>query len=426
MSRENSTPTPARPPREGRGKTAKRLRANAGLRQIIADFYADGHKAKAEGRPVGWIPPMNGLIELFYAMDIHPIFPENWAPICAAIGTNSQNFEFAAQRGYSSDLCGYFRNNIGYALDGIDEENQPLGGLPEPDFLISFGAGCIPTMKTFQVLCDHFDVPVFRADLPQVALEDIGEHHIRYGVTQIERLIGFLEDLTGRKLDMDRLSEAVAYTDEACRIWDDIMETRKAVPAPFSAAEIGIMFVMVTRHGTRVAVDFLRDVLEEVRGKVERGEGVIPNERIRLFWDNIPLWYNMRLFNYFEKWGAVVVAETYSSAWTMRMDPEKPLESIAYKSLVSYPLVSCVSLNKRIELVKKAVRDYHVDGAVLHSNMSCKPISMGQMDIQRVLHDELSIPSIMFDGDHMDGDKFSLAQFQTRVDAFMELLLDRA
>jgi benzoyl-CoA reductase/2-hydroxyglutaryl-CoA dehydratase subunit BcrC/BadD/HgdB len=108
------------------------------------------------------------------------------------------------------------------------------------------------------------------------------------------------------------------------------------------------------------------------------------------------------------------------------MDPEKPLESIAYKSLVSYPLVSCVSLNKRIELVKKAVRDYHVDGAVLHSNMSCKPISMGQMDIQRVLHDELSIPSIMFDGDHMDGDKFSLAQFQTRVDAFMELLLDRA
>ncbi len=406
-------------------KTRKRLRANAALRQIIEEFYADGHRAKAEGRPVGWIPPMNGLIELFYAMDIHPIFPENWAPICAAIGTNAANFDSCAARGYSPDLCGYFRNNVGYALEGINAEGQPLGGLPEPDFLISFGAGCVPTMKTFQVLCDHFDVPVFRADLPQVAMEDIAEHHVSYGVTQIKRLIGFLEGLTGRPLDMDRLSRAVAYTDEACRIWDEIMETRRAVPSPFSAAEIGIMFVMVTRHGTRVAVDFLADVLSEVRDKVARGEGVIPNERLRLFWDNIPLWHNMRLFNYFEKWDAVVVAETYTSAWTMRMDPDRPLESIARKSLVSYPLVSCVSLEKRIELIRKAVAEYSIDGAILHSNRSCKPISMGQMDIQRVLLDELGVPSVVFDGDHMDPEKFSTAQFQTRVDAFMEMLLER-
>lgn len=406
-------------------RTTKRLQANTALRQIITDFYEDGHRAKAEGRAVGWIPPMNGLIELFYSMDIHPIFPESWAPLCAAIGTNTSNFEYAARRGYSSDLCGYFRNNIGYALDGITGENQPLGGLPAPDFLISFGAGCIPTMKTFQVLCDHFDVPVFKADLPQVAMEDIAQHHIQYGVTQIKRLIEFLEDLTGKRFDIDRLRQAVAYTDEACRTWDEIMDARRAIPAPFSAAEIGIMFVMVTRHGTKIAVDFLRDVLEEVRGKVERGEGVIPNERLRLFWDNIPLWHNMRLFNYFEKWDAVVVAETYTSAWTMRMDPDRPLESIAYKSLISYPLVSCVSLNKRIELIKKAVADYRVDGAILHSNMSCKPISMGQMDIQRVLRDELSVPSVMFDGDHMDAGKFSMAQFQTRIDAFMEMLLER-
>jgi benzoyl-CoA reductase/2-hydroxyglutaryl-CoA dehydratase subunit BcrC/BadD/HgdB len=404
-------------------KARKRLRANKALRQIIADFYADGHRAKAEGRPVGWIPPMNGLIELFYAMGIHPIFPENWAPICAAIGTNTKHFEYAAARGYSEDLCGYFRNNVGYALDGIDEEGQPLGGLPKPDFLISFGAGCIPTMKTFQVLCDHYRVPVFRADLPQVAMEDIREHHVSYGVTQIKRLIAFLEDLTGNRFDIDRLAEAVALTDEACRIWDEIMDTRKEVPSPFSAAEIGIMFVMVTRHGTSIAVDFLREVLEEVREKVRKGEGIIPNERIRLFWDNIPLWYDMRLFNYFERWDAVVVAETYTSAWTLRMDANKPLESIAYKSLVSYPLVSCVSLKKRLELIEKAVRDYRIDGAILHSNRSCKPISMGQLDIQRYLSEELGVPSVMFDGDHMDPEKFTMSQFQSRIDPFMEMLL---
>jgi hypothetical protein len=28
-------------------------------------------------------------------------------------------------------------------------------------------------------------------------------------------------------------------------------------------------------------------------------------------------------------------------------------------------------------------------------------------------------------GDHMDGEKFSMAQFQTRIDAFMEMILEK-
>ena len=51
------------------------------------------------------------------------------------------------------------------------------------------------------------------------------------------------------------------------------MATRSTIPSPFSAAEIGIMFVMVTRHGTEIAVNFLKDVLREVKEKVARGEG---------------------------------------------------------------------------------------------------------------------------------------------------------
>ena len=44
-------------------KTRKRLQANKALRQIIVDFYAEGHRAKAEGRPVIWIPPNGWDVE---------------------------------------------------------------------------------------------------------------------------------------------------------------------------------------------------------------------------------------------------------------------------------------------------------------------------------------------------------------------------
>jgi benzoyl-CoA reductase/2-hydroxyglutaryl-CoA dehydratase subunit BcrC/BadD/HgdB len=281
-------------------------------------------------------------------------------------------------------------------------------------------------MKIFQALERRFpEARIFAADLPQVAIEDIRPYHLDYAVSEMHRLIDFLTESTGRKLDLDRLREVVTLSDRACALWDEIMSYRRYVPTPFSAAEIGIMFVMVTRQGTRTAVDFLTRVRDEVLEKVEAGAGVIEQEQIRLFWDNIPLWYNMGLFNYFEKAGGVVVAETYSAAWSLRLDVDRPIEALALKSLMSYPMVSCVSINKRKEMVLKACEEYSIDGAILHRNKSCVPITLGQMDIKRALEQELGVPSVIIDADHMDDRNFSVGQFQSRIDAFLEMLLEK-
>lgn len=407
-------------------KSKKRLKAAKKLNRVVGEYYMECASARAQGIPVGWMPPMNGAIEIFYAMDLQPLFPENWSPICAAFGLTPRNFEVAEKMGYSRDLCGYLRNIIGYVHGLMNEAGTPMGGLPAPDILLSPGGGCIPVIKIFHELERRFpEAKVFRADLPQVALEKIQPYHVDYAVSEIERLIGFLEDTTGRKLDQDRLREVVALSDKACELWDEIMTYRRHIPTPFSAAEIGIMFVMVTRQGTHHAVDFLTEVRDEVSERAEAHVGVVEEEKIRLFWDNIPLWYNMGLFNYFEKMGGVVVAETYSAAWSLRLDPERPLEALALKSLKSYPLVSCVSVKTRADMVLKACREYSIDGAILHRNKSCVPITLGQMDIKRALDEQLGVPSVIIDADHMDPENFSLGQFQTRGDAFMEMLLEK-
>ncbi len=407
-------------------KSRKRLRAAKELNRVVAEFYIECNEAKARGKPVGWMPPMNGVIELFYAMDLQPVFPENWSPVCAAFGLAPRNFKVAADLGYSRDLCGYLRNILGYVHGPMNEEGIPLGGLPEPDLIISAYGGCIPAMKILHALERRFpEAKVFTSQLPQVGYEKIRPYHIEYCVTEMKRLIDWLTEVTGRTLDYDRLREVVRLSDRACELWDEIMTYRRYVPTPISAAELGVMFVMVTRQGTQVAVDFLTQLRDEVKERAEAGIGMIEEEKIRLFWDNIPLWYNMGLFNYFEKMGGVVVAETYTAAWSMRLDPDRPLESLALKSLVSYPMVSCTSIKKRREMVLQACREYKIDGAILHSNKSCVPITLGQMDIKRALEEELGIPSVVIDGDHMDAENFSVAQFQTRADAFMEMLLER-
>ncbi|RJP94855.1 MAG: 2-hydroxyacyl-CoA dehydratase [Desulfobacteraceae bacterium] len=411
---------------EKQTKSNKRLKTAKELQKVVTEYYHQCTAAKVEGKPVGWMPPMNGAIEIFYAMDLQPVFPENWSPVCAAFGLTPQNFEVSEQMGYSRDLCGYLRNIIGYVNGLMNDKESPFGGLPEPDILLSPGGGCVPVMKIFQAIEKRFpDAKVFFADLPQVPVEDIREHHVAYAICEMRRLIGFLTEVTGHRLDEEKLKNTVALSDRACELWDEIMTFRRYKPVPFSAAEMGIMFVMVTLQGTQTAVDFLTKVRDEVRGKADSGMGVIENEKLRLFWDNIPLWYNMGLFNYFEKFGGVVVAETYSAAWSLRMDPNDPIRSLAMKSLTSYPLVSCVSISKRKEMVLKACRDYAIDGVIFHRNKSCVPITLGQMEIKRELEYQLGIPSVIIDADHMDDRNFSVAQFQTRADAFMEMLLNK-
>ena len=411
---------------EKKSKSNKRLKAARELNNVVARYYMECMEAGKSGKPVGWMPPMNGAIEIFYAMGLQPVFPENWSPVCAAFGLTPENFEVSENMGYSRDLCGYLRNIIGYVYGQMNREGMPLGRLPEPDIIISPGGGCIPVMKIFHVLEKRFPkAEVFRADLPQVAIENIQKHHLDYAVKEMHRLIEFLTLVTGKKLDYDRLKETVILSDKACALWDEIMTYRRLIPAPFSAAEIGIMFVMVTRQGTEAAVDFLTMVRDEIRERAANGTGVIEDEKIRLFWDNIPLWYNMGLFNYFEKAKGVVVAETYSAAWSLRLDVDNPIEALARKSLMSYPLVSCVSIQRRKEMVINACREYSIDGVVMHRNKSCVPITLGQMDIKRALNEELGIPSVIIDADHMDDRNFSVAQFETRIDAFMEMLIEK-
>lgn len=400
----------------------KRLQISKELWTIVPQYYADAHSAKADGRLVGWMPAMNGVIEVFRAMDIVPVIPENWSPVCAATGLAPECMEAAERMGYSRDLCGYLRNAVGYIHEVMKKPDQPLGGLPAPDLIIAFGGGCIPAMKIFQMFSEHFKVPTFFADAPQIPPDGMTEEVISFATEHFWELVHFLEDLTGKQLDMDRLKEVVRLSDRACELWDEIMDYRCFVPSPFSAAEIGVMFVMVVLTGMQEAVDFLEKFKQEVEERVEHGVGCVSEERFRLFWDNIPLWYNMGLLNYFEKFGAVVVAETYSAAWSIRLDPEKPIESLARKSMLSYPLVSNVSLKKRIDMVIDSCRKYKIDGAIIHSNKSCKPISIGQMDLRRALMDALEVPTVMFEADHMDVRNWSEGQVMNRIDAFMDML----
>jgi benzoyl-CoA reductase/2-hydroxyglutaryl-CoA dehydratase subunit BcrC/BadD/HgdB len=104
---------------------------------------------------------------------------------------------------------------------------------------------------------------------------------------------------------------------------------------------------------------------------------------------------------------------------TQLFDPNKPYESAAQTYL--HPILNQgtgVKLSKMINMIQ----DFQLDGVILHSDRSCKPYSIGQMDQRDQLIRKHEVPALLLEADHNDPRSFSEKQVENRLDAFVEML----
>ena len=184
--------------------------------------------------------------------------------------------------------------------------------------------------------------------------------------------------------------------------------------------------LIVTLRGTQTAVDYYRALLKEMEERVAAGISAVPDERYRLLWDNLPVWYRTRwLSEKFAAHGACLVADTYTTAWCNHMQYLKEdhfLDSMAEGYTRIY---LNISVDQMAENILQMIDKYNVDGLVMHSNRSCKPYSLGQYDIQKILQRQGAPPTLLLEADMVDERSFSESQIETRIDAFMEVIKNK-
>jgi len=378
------------------------------------EYFSKASDVKAQGKPVAWVTVFTP-VELLYALDVYPIAPEHFGALCSARGFILDYLEEAERSGYSQNLCSYSRCSLGYALSGMN------GLMPPPDILVTFRNSCDVYVKWWQSLHMHLGTPLFVGEAPYVlASEDLDNYVLDYVVKQLHQLIQMAEERFGLRFNMEKLAEIVKLSDKASELWFETLKLRRFLPCPLggrdSASDI---FPLVVMQGTEEAVNFYEELLGEVKERVSRREGVIENERFRLLFDGIWLWYAFDLIKYFENKGAVFVYEPYSEAWAYRLDASKPLESIARKVLA---MGLNVDIDLRIERYSESVKEFKIDGAVLFSNRSCKTWSTPQLVTADILEEKFNIPYLLFEADMADPRQYAEAQIKNRIDAFLEVL----
>jgi len=392
--------------------------------KLLTEFYRNAHEGKINGKKVAWCG-IRVPVELLYAMDIIPLFPEQFAAMCAARKVAVELCERAEAAGYSSELCSYARTVIGHILAG-DSIKTPRGGLAEADFYLVTTTTCDTRIKWFEEMARITNKPVRVLEIPYggdyFGGEDvIDEKYVEYHAKEIENLIPFLEEQTGNRFKMNKLVEALEKSREAHQLLHKVYELRRKVPCPMGSGDMfSDMFPNMYMAGTQAALDFNRKLYEEVKNRAVNGIGVVEDEKYRLMWGNLPFWFNLGLFNYFDATGGAVAIET-SYYIPVTVDPKDPFMSMSRKVL-SNP-GNC-SMYPFIRLSKKFVEEYKIDGAVLAYNRTCRPLYAIQTGIQKYL-EGMGIPVVALESDMADERNYSDAQVKTRLDALIEVVLQK-
>ncbi len=395
------------------------LRSSGRLKELISRHYLKGRFAK-DHLKVAWVTS-GAPVEFLVALGYFPHYPENHGAMCGIRRMGEEICGEAENAGWSRDICSYARVDLGAMLSG----KGPAGRLPPPDLLVCCTNICQTVLYWYRTLAHHFGVPLIVIDTPFLYGE-AQPHDVAYVKQQLEEGVATAERVAGKALSMRRLTEVTRLSKQATELWKEIIGTGRHHPSPITAFDEFIaMAPIVEMRGEAFTVDFYATMLAELQDRKARGVGAVKHERKRLVWDNLPIWYRVKwLAELLAERGAAMVTSTYTNAWgelSALVDPERPLESAARVYL--HPILNQSTAHK-LRTIQGMVREYQADGVILHSDRSCKPYSIGQIDQRNRLGTETGVPALLLEADHTDPRAFAEGPAQSRLEAFLELLED--
>ncbi len=403
----------------------RRLESTAALRALMTEYYLELEAAaRSEEAPVAWCTSV-GPVELLRAFGFRVYFPENHAALIGASRLAGELIPAATAAGYSPEICSYLTSDVGAWLLGRTPLSRAYGleRPPRPDVLVYNTNQCRDVQDWFSFYARELDVPLLGLHTPR-AVGAVTPAHVGGMIAQVQALLVPLEQISGARLDAERLREVVASSRRTSELWGRVLRSAAARPAPLTFFDATIqMGPAVVLRGDPRAERYYRALLEELEGRVRAGVGAVPGERVRLYWEGMPIWGKLReLSEHLAGLGVCVVASTYCGSWVFdALAHPEPLEAMA-RAYCELFIVRDEAFKE--EHLAAEAEAYGVDGFVYHDAKTCPNNSNTRYGLPERLAQRLGLPRVVIHGDLSDLRLYSEEQARTQLEALVEQIVE--
>jgi len=268
---------------------------------------------------------------------------------------------------------------------------------------------------------------------------DDSKESYEYYASQIKEAFQYLEEITGKKLNLDTLRETVRRSDRAHELVYQINELKKKEPCPIPlsrivrAVSIGMWFLA----GSENLILWLEKFLADAKQRAEKGIGGQYEEKLRIAWINTFPAFDPAIFQWMEeRFGAVSLVSqgaehTYWSTFkpTRRDDYDYNFDELcgilADKSL-NTPMIR-QARGHVDNFVRDSVywcRDWHIDAAIFSGHIQCRGTWSSAQLSKEVLMDELGVPTLIYETDIFDPRVTSAEQIVRIFEPFLEMVAE--
>ena len=431
-------------------KKANKLKSTRIAGKLVNDYWEMVWRAKEEGKLVCWYEgsAINPFLE---AADICWVHGEAYSAMLAARHQEVKAQQAAEERGYMKELCSYARTHLGCAVTNQRNRNDADTGvsnapddddlaakLPAPDMIISAYAYCSTGQQWDEMTSRLFGkkVPIFNVSIPWVwgSKPDAGylrgqewDETSKYVARQLEDMVKFIEEQTGKPYPWDRLRAMMADIKTASKLRLEAMDMCTARPAPASFFDWVVSIAPINNLPVPGIVDYFTAVRDEVAARVATGEGAVPKEKYRLFFDGIMNWNKVGwLAEKFARYDAAVICGRYThmAFWQEPdlINANDPLLGMAQNYLICPNNHAAPIL---IDLIMDLCKKFEVDGMVIHASRTCRAFTNPQFLIADAATKRLGIQTSMFEGDVTDESFYKDELLNSRVEAMLEAIDSR-
>lgn len=391
------------------------MKSTAGYMELLNKYVERIITAKEQGKFVVTHGTQQPL-EIYEAMDIVGVFNEFWGVISDVVMVESvpEALSISLSTGTPNEVCSFFRN-----MDGL----MHAGKWPHTDMFVYATSSC-DNVKAFHTLGRRYGIPDFGLERPYYPFTPRAMEHWR---NEHKRLIAFLEEKTGKKLDYDRLKETVRLSYSLTEVALEIDDLVAHVPTPMSAECFGgVLLALRLMCGTQEAVDFLESLKAELEERIANDVAAVQPERFRVIWSSFTPFWDTGLMGFMQqKYGAVSVTEVlqrWRGEANWLLDPEDPLGNLAYRTqLAPGNCQYSPSIDWAGQVVEQA-RKFKADAAIFNNNWGCKQAA----GLSPIVRDELlrqcNVPTLTLNVDVIDATFTSRAEVEAQMDSFFEMI----